>query len=137
MIFKAIAPPAQSECAPIPIRSGSMPFCCSFRDLAADHTAATVLAGVCGGSGFICNGCCSEVFTFCLGMVIFSVGTVVHCGKGLKPCSVVVGGLDPAVGECFLLVIVWGFLERMAVAVHVFMPVLVDIYIMWLVTNRL
>ena len=38
--------------------------------------------------------------------------------------------------EKLVLELVWGWLERMAVAVHVFMPVLVDVYIMWLVANQ-
>ena len=40
MIFRAMAPPARRECAPM--RSGSMPLSSSLSDLAADLTAATI-----------------------------------------------------------------------------------------------
>ena len=69
------------------------------------------VSGSCGGGRYGLVGCKEQVLVLFF-FVLFSRGTGVHCGNGLTCCSVV----------CVSYGLVRG--GRMAVALHVFMPVL-------------
>ena len=95
------------------------------------------VGGVDVAGGFGGEYCCGIDLVVMVGLNLLSCWSVDHCGKGFKGCSVMVGRLDPAMWECFCVSHWFGGFGKIAVVVHAFMPILVDVYIMWQVAERL